>query len=126
MRAKHVQDKQGQEDASRGHQEPQEGRGGAHSFAIWNASLQHFPIFQLQISDVYSMHYSEVGVTQRRRWLRDMFFFDCTCRACKKNFPTYTELPSGVERGLADKLIVRKCIALTKCRDVNNGDFFRW
>ncbi len=35
-----------------------------------------------------------------------MFFFDCGCDACVGGYPTYRDLPSRVESGLAEKLRV--------------------
>lgn len=43
------------------------------------------------------MHYSEVDLDNRRQWLKDMFFFDCSCHACIQKWPVYEELSEKVE-----------------------------
>nr|XP_023012674.1 SET and MYND domain-containing protein 4-like isoform X1 [Leptinotarsa decemlineata] len=40
--------------------------------------------------------FSSTKVTERQHYLRDIFFFDCQCRACKENWPTFESLPLGI------------------------------
>ncbi len=61
-----------------------------------------------EITDIYSMHHSEIPRGQRRAWLKDNFYFECRCRACKRDYPVYSELPSNIEPGVVDKLKVGK------------------
>lgn len=58
-----------------------------------------------EISDIYSMHYSEIGWIERRKWLKSMFFFECSCEACENRWPTYEELSnSGIEHRVMEDL----------------------
>ncbi|TRY64251.1 hypothetical protein TCAL_10785 [Tigriopus californicus] len=58
-----------------------------------------------EISDIYSMHYSEIGRQERRNWLKSMFFFECSCEACEGHWPTYEELDTnGIEPNVMEDL----------------------
>ncbi len=59
-----------------------------------------------EITDIYSMHYSEISLAQRKSWLKDMFFFECRCQACLDDFPVYNSLPSTIGESLGRKLKV--------------------
>ena len=46
-----------------------------------------------EVSDIYSMHHSEIPQRQRGGWLEKNFFFTCGCQACQEGYATYDELP---------------------------------
>ena len=39
-----------------------------------------------QVSDVYSMHYTEVCQANRQQWLLEHYKFACSCKACRFPF----------------------------------------
>ena len=45
-----------------------------------------------EVTDIYSMHYSEIPRAGRQNWLLDSFHFVCQCPACTKNWPTFDNL----------------------------------
>ena len=74
-----------------------------------------------EVSDIYSMHYSENARELRRGWLRDHFFFDCACAACERDWPDYEALPGAVkDPGVLSRLEgVERALAAA----VRKGDF---
>ena len=49
-----------------------------------------------EVTDIYSMHYSEVPKETRQDWLLKNFFFNCNCQACSNDWPIYDHLPTLV------------------------------
>ena len=56
-----------------------------------------------ELTDIYSMHYSQVGCSQRRDFLRQMFCFECQCQACLGEWPTFPHMPTAA--GLGERLM---------------------
>ena len=50
------------------------------------------------------MHYSETRRDQRREWLRQNFFFECKCRACREDWGTFEEIPLTTDNVLRQKI----------------------
>ena len=40
------------------------------------------------------MHYSEIPKSSRKEWLHKNFLFNCDCKACQENWPTFDGLPA--------------------------------
>ena len=63
-------------------------------------SKTYFPKYQTiiqigeEINDIYSMHYSEIPKSSRKEWLHKNFLFNCDCKACQENWPTFDGLPT--------------------------------
>ena len=45
-----------------------------------------------EVTDIYSMHYSEIHTEKRRDWLQHSFHFLCTCEACDREWKTFDNL----------------------------------
>ena len=45
-----------------------------------------------EVTDIYSMHYSEIKPEDRRKWLWQSFHFQCQCRACQEDWKTFDHL----------------------------------
>ena len=45
-----------------------------------------------EVTDIYSMHYSEIKPEDRRKWLWQSFHFHCQCRACQEDWKTFDHL----------------------------------
>ena len=57
-----------------------------------------------EITDNYAMHYFGIRKTERRIWLKDNFFFECQCRACKEDLPTEENMAEAVPEEALQKL----------------------
>ena len=53
---------------------------------------------QCQVTDIYSMHYSEIDRAGRRDWLLKSFYFQCGCCACTGDWARYQDLPRTVSQ----------------------------
>ena len=42
-----------------------------------------------EVTDIYSMHFSEIPRTRRRDWLEQSFHFWCECEACSEDWNTF-------------------------------------
>jgi hypothetical protein len=47
-----------------------------------------------QVSDSYGMSFLTANRDERQDYFKKRFLFDCACRACAGNYPTYDLLPS--------------------------------
>ena len=45
-----------------------------------------------EVTDIYSMHFSEIKREDRRDWLHQSFYFLCRCCACVNNWDTFDNL----------------------------------
>ena len=45
-----------------------------------------------EVTDIYSMHFSEIPRTRRRDWLEQSFHFWCQCEACFNDWDTFDVL----------------------------------
>ena len=57
-----------------------------------------------EISDIYSMHYSETPTESRRAWLEKNFFFRCRCEACSHDWPMYDQLNGKIDSTVLGQL----------------------
>ena len=60
-----------------------------------------------ELTDMYSMHYSQLDCSQRRDFLRQMFCFECQCQACVGEWPTFPLLPAGSPRGMGEQELLQ-------------------
>ena len=45
-----------------------------------------------EVTDIYSMHFSEIQRERRRSWLQQSFHFLCECQACSQDWKTFDSL----------------------------------
>ena len=45
-----------------------------------------------EVTDIYSMHFSEIHRERRRDWLEQSFHFLCQCQACTNDWKTFDSL----------------------------------
>ena len=45
-----------------------------------------------EVTDIYSMHFSEIHRERRREWLLQSFHFLCQCQACTNDWKTFDSL----------------------------------
>ncbi|XP_023324593.1 uncharacterized protein LOC111698475 [Eurytemora carolleeae] len=57
-----------------------------------------------EITDIYSMHFSEILREKRQWWLNRNFNFVCKCEGCEKNWEIFENLPTKVSDQLRSKL----------------------
>ena len=50
-----------------------------------------------EVTDNYGMHFLNTETSKRREWLRDTFWFPCTCPACEGAWPVREQLLEEVE-----------------------------
>jgi len=59
-----------------------------------------------EITDNYSIHFSDMVADQRRPWMEENFKFWCECEACEYDWPTYNKISSDrPSEKVADKLV---------------------
>ena len=45
-----------------------------------------------ELTDIYSMHFTEIKRERRRTWLQQSFHFWCECEACSHDWDTFDQL----------------------------------
>jgi len=77
-----------------------------------------------EISDNYYPSAAFLARDERRKWLKEHYWFDCECRACEEDLPLLKDMPDDPQRFICDKCGNRKIVKETeicdKCKEVFN------